>query len=110
MRKFLFALLILLVGMVGLSAGPLHPSGGSSLEIAISGYDGVVAVVPDAVLTVEAPLYAVPLDSVLLAEAVIDYAPIPAAPHDTSLAVFVNNTGPLNRTVAGRYKSFYLLC
>jgi hypothetical protein len=103
MRKFLFALLILMVGVFAVSAAPIHPPGGVPLEIAIS--DGYGIATPDTVLSV-APLSAD--QGSVLAEAVITDCPFPAVPQDI-LRVSITNTGQLQGTIPVQPQDFYLL-
>ena len=106
MKKYIFALLILMVGLVGLSAVPLHPSGGIPLEIAMS--DGYGIVTPDMVLAV-APLDAVVMDSVILAEAVMLNRPSTAMPQYT-LTVFVLEMVRQKHGLCRISSDFHLLC
>ncbi|GHU82097.1 hypothetical protein FACS189468_5910 [Spirochaetia bacterium] len=104
MRKFLFALLILMVGVFAVSAVPAHPPGGVPLEIAI--FEGYGIAPPDTVLTM-APLSTD--QGSVLAEAVITDFVFPARPQDV-LGVSITNTGQAQGNIFVQPTGFYLLC
>jgi hypothetical protein len=62
-KKFLFALLIVMVGVFNLSASPIHPPGVDTPEMVVSGYS-FEAVTPGTVLTLD-PLAADSLGSII---------------------------------------------
>jgi hypothetical protein len=115
-KKFLFALLIVMVGVFSLAAAPLHPPGEISLGMVLSD-NGVVAM-PATVLSEVTMAPAAVFPDSILAQPIIDIAgqPIGTVPynligpsiHDSISQVLTNDKVILGKS--HQTAGYFLLC
>jgi hypothetical protein len=104
--KKLMILFLVLMGVVGLMAAPIHPPGVDSPEMVLSGYE-LIAVTPDTVLTVD-PLSLEQPGQVLAVPAIMIMSNS-GTPQDC-FAITAHNTGQGRRTAPTQPVDFPLLC